>query len=59
MRSTGQIIYTIPGSFHIFMRERDNNTHHNVSCASFHIHNSPKYAKDIHLSSLLFVVFDF
>jgi len=23
-RSTGQIIDTIPGSFHIFMRERDN-----------------------------------
>ena len=51
-RSTGQIIDTIPGSFHIFMRKRDNNKHQKVTFTSLHIHNiiHPKNAKDILLS---------
>jgi hypothetical protein len=51
-RSTGQIIDTIPGSFHIFMMERDNNKHQNLSFASLNIYSiiHPKNAKDILLS---------
>jgi hypothetical protein len=47
-----QTIDTIQGSFHIFMRERENNKHKNVSFASLHIYNiiHPKNAKDILLS---------
>jgi hypothetical protein len=50
-RSTGQIIDTIPGSFHIFI-ERDNNKHKNLSFASLNINSiiHPKNARDILLS---------
>jgi hypothetical protein len=51
-RSTGKIIDTIRGSFHIFIRERDNNKHQNVSFVSLYIYNiiHPKNANDILLS---------
>jgi hypothetical protein len=32
MRSTGNMLDTIPGLFQIYMRARDNIKHHNVSC---------------------------
>ena len=50
MRNTGQVLDTIPGSFGIFMRERDNIIMLVLLLRIFIIY--PTNAKDIHISTL-------